>query len=41
MEETGHSSLNNGRATHIIGRLGSLVRVTDLDCVVHLLHLVW
>ncbi|CBI20820.3 unnamed protein product, partial [Vitis vinifera] len=29
MEETGHSSLNNGRATHIIGRLGSLVRDND------------
>lgn len=27
MEETGHTSLNNGRASHNIGRLGNLLRV--------------
>ncbi|CAL5439733.1 unnamed protein product [Camellia sinensis] len=29
MEETGHSSLNNGRASHNVGRLGNLVREND------------
>ncbi|KAI3804589.1 hypothetical protein L1987_26248 [Smallanthus sonchifolius] len=29
MEETGHSSLNNGRASHNIGRLGNLLRDND------------
>lgn len=29
MEETGHSSLNNARASHNIGRLGGLVREND------------
>ncbi|KAA8528199.1 hypothetical protein F0562_035550 [Nyssa sinensis] len=29
MEETGHSSLNNSRASHNIGRLGNLVRDND------------
>ncbi|KAJ0802302.1 putative transcription factor WD40-like family [Helianthus annuus] len=29
MEETGHTSLNNGRASHNIGRLGNLLRDND------------
>ncbi|KAL6965324.1 hypothetical protein U1Q18_036380 [Sarracenia purpurea var. burkii] len=29
MEETGHSSLSNGRASHNVGRLGNLVREDD------------
>ncbi|XP_059663011.1 DDB1- and CUL4-associated factor homolog 1 [Cornus florida] len=29
MEETGHSSLNNSRSSHNIGRLGNLVREND------------
>ncbi|KAI8547754.1 hypothetical protein RHMOL_Rhmol07G0220000 [Rhododendron molle] len=29
MEETGHSSLNNARASHNVGRLGNLVRDND------------
>ncbi|XP_071741700.1 DDB1- and CUL4-associated factor homolog 1 [Rutidosis leptorrhynchoides] len=29
MEETGHTSLNNGRASHNIGRLGNLIRDND------------
>ncbi|KAJ4966233.1 hypothetical protein NE237_018082 [Protea cynaroides] len=29
MEESGHSSVANGRASHIIGRLGNLVREND------------
>lgn len=27
MEENGHSSSSNARASHIVGRLGSLIRV--------------
>ncbi|XP_024996261.1 DDB1- and CUL4-associated factor homolog 1 isoform X2 [Cynara cardunculus var. scolymus] len=29
MEETGHTSINNGRASHNIGRLGNLLRDND------------
>ncbi|KAL8264063.1 hypothetical protein R6Q59_022193 [Mikania micrantha] len=29
MEETGHTSLNNGRTSHNIGRLGNLIRDND------------